>query len=561
MEEKEEKEENNNINTNIELLKKDINNYELFDKIVKQIDEDVLKDKNMIEIDDNEIISKIHNLFSQLYSDSKNLLDIKNKFGNNLSQYYLSSGRIILSLEIIKIYYKIYVNEIDDKKNFIDWLINNNRNEKNIFEIGIEIQSNPKDIIYFYKQLFEIIEKIPNNNIIYRILEKRKENIFLLCVKEEKLFLLLFFYEKIKKYYPSSNPLNIKNNQGLTPLHLSCYYLNREIVDALLVLKCKINIVDNNNNIPLHFAVKGGDLSIVKKILLHGGDRNQTNNKDLTPIDYANKYGNYTMKNLFTNNPLNKVEKIKDKKNDKLLFLLFFGCFVLKYSIYHSFWKSYIWDIFSFFTFLYISCKKKEYYFNANSPKPSKDKCFEDLFAECNYDKNKIKRICPKCRIIKPIAMKHCMVCDICVDEFDHHCFWIDKCINNNIYKEFIFFLVVLLFNLIINFCLFFMQLKNLLKRDVSIVKNYIYYLKLFFLVFYLLIFTFGISMISMMLLERIKARRASKKVLTLEENLLNKNENEEKNDKSDMNELNDIKLQLKEENKEEEVEIKDLLK
>ena len=67
--------------------------------------------------------------------------------------------------------------------------------------------------------------------------------------------------------------------------------------------------------------------------------------------------------------------------------------------------------------------------------------------------------------------------------------------------------------------------------------------------------------MISMMLLERIKARRASKKILTLEENLLNKNENEEKNDKSDINELNDIKLEIKEENKEEEVEIKDLLK
>ena len=157
--------------------------------------------------------------------------------------------------------------------------------------------------------------------------------------------------------------------------------------------------------------------------------------------------------------------------------------------------------------------------------------------------------------------MKHCMVCDVCVDDFDHHCFWIDKCINNNIYKEFIFFLVVLLINLIINFGLFFIQLKNLLKRDVSVVKNYIYYLKLFFLVFYLLIFAFGISMIGMLLLERIKARRASKKVLTLEENLLNKNENEEKNDKSDINELNDVELKLKEENKEEEVEIKDLLK
>ena len=516
---------------------------------------------NEEEIDYIQLSKEIYNIIFKLYSDDKKILLLKNNYENNLAQYYMASGLILVSLEIIKIYQKIYSKELEGEDKFIEWLLNDNNDGKNILENTISAQVNPKELIFFYKNIFDIIEQAKNKKIIYRILEKRKENIFLLCVKEEKLFLLLFFYEKIKKYYPSSNPLNIKNKQGLTPLHLSCYYLNREFVDALLVLKCKINIVDNNNNIPLHFAVKGGDLSIVKKILLHGGDRNQPNNKDLTPIDYANKYGNYTMKNLFTNNPLNKVEKIKGKKNDKLLFLLFFGCFVLKYSIDHSFWKSYIWDIFSFFTFLYISCKKKDYYFNAHSPKPSKDKCFENLFAECNYDKNKIKRICPKCRIIKPIAMKHCMVCDICVDEFDHHCFWIDKCINNNIYKEFIFFLVVLLFNLIINFCLFFIQLRNLLKRDISIVKNYIYYLKLFFLVFYLLIFTFGISMISMMLLERIKARRASKKVLNLEENLLNKNENEEKNDKSDMNELNDIKLQLKEENKEEEVEIKDLLK
>jgi len=516
---------------------------------------------NEEEIDYTQLSKEIYNIIFKLYSDDKKIILLKNNYENNLAQYYVASGLILVSLEIIKIYQKICLNELEGETKFFKWLINDNNDGKNILENAIGAQVNPKQLLLFYKNIFDIIEQAKNKKIIYKILEKRKENIFLLCVKEEKLFLLLFFYEKIKKYYPSSNPLNIKNKQGLTPLHLSCYYLNREIVDALLVLDCKINIVDNNNNIPLHFAVKGGDLSIVKKILLHGGDRNQPNNKDLTPIDYANKYGNYTMKNLFTNNPLNKVEKIKDKKNDKLLFILFLGCFVLKYSLYHSFWKSYIYDILSFLTFLYMSCRKKDYYFNDNTPKPSKDKCFEDLFEECKYDKNKIKRICPKCRIIKPISMKHCMVCDICVVDFDHHCFWIDKCINNNIYKEFIIFLVVLLFNLIINFFLFFIQLKNLLKRDSNISKSHIYYLKLFFLVFYILIFAFGISMISMMLLERIKARQASKKVLTLEENLLNKNESEDKNDKSGINELNDIKLQLKEENKEEEVEIKDLLK
>ena len=541
--------------------KKDLENEENLENTSYKKSNFMYDSINEEEIDYTQLSKEIYNIIFKLYSNDKKILLIKNNYENNLAQYYVASGLILVSLEIIKIYQKIYLSELEGEKKFIKWLINDNNDGKNILENAISAQVNPKELIFFYKNIFDIIEQAKDKKIIYRILEKRKENIFLLCVKEEKLFLLLFFYEKIKKYYPSSNPLNIKNKQGLTPLHLSCYYLNREIVDALLVLNCNINVVDNNNNIPLHFAVKGGDLSIVKKILLHGGDRNQPNNKDLTPIDYANKYGNYTMKNLFTNNPLNKVEKIKDKKNDKLLFLLYFGCFVLKYSLYHSFWKSYIWDIFSFFAFFYISCKKKDYYFNSNSPKPSKDKCFEDLFVECNYDKNKVKRICPKCRIIKSISMKHCMVCDVCVDNFDHHCFWIDKCINNNIYKEFIFFLVVLLINLIINFGLFFIQLKNLLKRDVSVVKNYIYYLKLFFLVFYLLIFAFGISMISMLLLERIKARRASKKVLTLEENLLNKNENEEKNDKSDINELNDVELKLKEENKEEEVEIKDLLK
>ena len=541
--------------------KKDLENEENLENTSYKKSNFMYDSINEEEIDYTQLSKEIYNIIFKLYSNDKKILLIKNNYENNLAQYYVASGLILVSLEIIKIYQKIYLSELEGEKKFIKWLINDNNDGKNILENAISAQVNPKELIFFYKNIFDIIEQAKDKKIIYRILEKRKENIFLLCVKEEKLFLLLFFYEKIKKYYPSSNPLNIKNKQGLTPLHLSCYYLNREIVDALLVLNCNINVVDNNNNIPLHFAVKGGDLSIVKKILLHGGDRNQPNNKDLTPIDYANKYGNYTMKNLFTNNPLNKVEKIKDKKNDKLLFLLYFGCFVLKYSLYHSFWKSYIWDIFSFFAFFYISCKKKDYYFNSNSPKPSKDKCFEDLFVECNYDKNKVKRICPKCRIIKSISMKHCMVCDVCVDNFDHHCFWIDKCINNNIYKEFIFFLVVLLINLIINFGLFFIQLKNLLKRDVSVVKNYIYYLKLFFLVFYLLIFAFGISMISMLLLERIKARRASKKVLTLEENLLNKNENEEKNDKSDINELNDLELKLKEENKEEEVEIKDLLK
>ena len=528
MEEKEEKEENNNINTNIELLKKGINNYELFDKIVKRIDEDVLKDKNMIEIDDNEIISKIHNLFSQLYSDSKNLLDIKNKFGNNLSQYYLSSGRIILSLEIIKIYYKIYVNEIDDKKNFIDWLINNNRNEKNIFEIGIEIQSNPKDIIYFYKQLFEIIEKIPNNNIIYRILEKRKENIFILSIKEDKYYLLLFLYEKIKKYYPSSNPLDIKNKLGLAPLHFSSYYLSREMTDMLLISGCNVNIEDNRKNIPLHFAVKGGDLSIVKKLIFYGGDRKKINNEKLSPSDFAKKYGNSAMINLFTSYPFNDIVNLRDKKYDKLFILLLLGCIMTKYIIYEYFWKSYISDFFCLLSFIYIITKSKNYYlFSYANNKDKNDITFEDLFIQCNFDKIKIKKICSKCKIIKKFGTKHCIVCDSCVEDFDHHCYWINKCINSKIIPEFLIFLLITLLCLIINLIAFYFELKRILLNK-SNSKNYIYYIKISLLSLYLFIFCFGSAIIGSLLYQRFVEKISSKKKMTLEENLLNKKNNED---------------------------------
>ena len=528
MKEKKENEENINLNTNIKAMKDDINNYELFDKIVKQIDEDILKDKNLIKVDDNEILTKIHNYFFQLFSDSKNLLEIKNKFGNNLSQYYLSSSRIILSLEIIKIYYKIYINEIDGQKNFIDWLINSNKNEKNIFEIGIEIQSNPKEIIYFYKQLFEIIEKIPNNNIIYRILEKRKENIFILSIKEDKYYLLLFLYEKIKKYYPSSNPLDIKNKLGLAPLHFSSYYLSREITDMLLISGCDVNIEDNRKNIPLHFAVKGGDLSIVKKLIFYGGDRKKVNNEKLAPSDFAKKYGNSAMINLFTSYPFNDIVNLKDKKYDKLFILLLLGCVLVKYIIYNNFWKSYITDFFCLISFIYLIIKSTDYYlFNYTNNKDPNDITFEDLFIQCNFDKLKIKKICSKCKIIKKFGTKHCIVCDSCVEDFDHHCFWINKCINTKIIPEFIIFLLIILLGLIINLVSFYFELKRiLLNKNIS--KNYTYYISISLLILYLFIFCFGIAIIGSLLYQRLVDKIKSKKKMTLEENLLNQKINED---------------------------------
>ena len=363
---------------NIELSSlnnKDDNYIELFDGIVKSIDKILFKkneneENNQIskhknsgfiyneeDIDYTQLSNEVYNILYELYLKKRNILLLKNKNENNLAQLYKNSGLIFVSLEIINAYYKIYNKEIDGKEKFFNWLINDNKEGENIFEIGIAMQINPKEQIYFYNKVFEYIEKLNNQKIIYKIIENRKENIFILCAKEEKIFLFLYFYEKIKKYYPSENPLDIKNKLGAAPLHYSCFYLSREITDILLVLDSKIDNIDNNGNIPLHFAVKGGDLSITKKLLLYGSNKYKLNNKNITPIDYANKYGNHTMKNFFSNNPFYKIEKIKNKKYDKLFGIFFIGSFILKYFIQNHFWKSFFFYIICFLYFLYFIFK------------------------------------------------------------------------------------------------------------------------------------------------------------------------------------------------------------
>lgn len=50
-------------------------------------------------------------------------------------------------------------------------------------------------------------------------------------------------------------------------------------------------------------------------------------------------------------------------------------------------------------------------------------------------------RFCIKCSCLKPDRSHHCSVCGHCVLKFDHHCPWVNTCINYRNYKFFILFL------------------------------------------------------------------------------------------------------------------------
>lgn len=50
-------------------------------------------------------------------------------------------------------------------------------------------------------------------------------------------------------------------------------------------------------------------------------------------------------------------------------------------------------------------------------------------------------RFCPKCKCIKPDRAHHCSICGQCVLKFDHHCPWVNNCVNFYNYKFFLLFL------------------------------------------------------------------------------------------------------------------------
>jgi ankyrin repeat protein len=494
------------------------NNYiEIFDELIKIINSRMNLDeyKNNFEkqvckqiiFNNREISIKIYEKLSELYSQKNNLLLIKNKYGNNLPQYFLSLGLIPISLEIINIYFEIFSNIEEGDDNFIQLLLDKNNEGKNIFESGIYVENNIELVIDFYSNIFSLLEKIKSENI-YKILDcKNEDNIFIRCIKEENVSLFLLFFEKLKKYYPSTNILDKPNNYGQTPLHFSCVYVNKDIATMLMILNCNVNSVDIYGNSPLHYAVKGGDISIVKKLIYYGANKSLKNKDNKTPKDYAEEGGKIIIKNYFSWNPIYSLSEIKGVRNDRMFLALYAILVFIKLFIYNQIWESIILDIMYLLYFLY-SVKPIFYCHNKKDEKKYSDDSFEKLFMMCKYDEYIIKKICPKCKTFRSLKTVHCIVCDLCIEDFDHHCYYLNKCITKKNLKFFLLFMILFLIYFIINLYLLVLAFMN--SEEDNAIKLY-HYIKKGIILMYILILTFGIWMVILLLFERIKGKIFSK--------------------------------------------------
>ena len=75
--------------------------------------------------------------------------------------------------------------------------------------------------------------------------------------------------------------------------------------------------------------------------------------------------------------------------------------------------------------------------------------CYEQVF---NGQRIKLK-YCRSCFILRPPGSSHCNECNLCVENFDHHCPWLGTCIGKKNYKLFLGFLYNIIFLALFDTC------------------------------------------------------------------------------------------------------------
>ncbi len=195
------------------------------------------------------------------------------------------------------------------------------------------------------------------------------------------------------------------------------------------------------------------------------------------------KIGNNIIFSFIT---IKKVIGISDSFSSYLItnlgmFITEFG-WILSNNSYYSYYLYLFQFVFYILTIYYmfkcffsepgiIPKYHKNYQFNENEINEiynEYDKNIKENKEECNLYKNTIdsifkKRKCENCQIIKPLKAFHCNYCDNCVQDYDHHNFFVSNCIGIRNNKDFFLFsfygsinyLIIIIFDLIHIFYVF----------------------------------------------------------------------------------------------------------
>ena len=497
---------------------------------------------------------EFYSIIPQLLKEiNSNITEIVDENNNSLAHLLVNEENIELLKIICNVYYLLLIN----KNDFYTWFFKENNEKMTILDIA-SIKAEGEILQYLYG----IISRTDGSKLKFNF---KKNNFFHFSAKYNRYYSILFWYDKLQLYFPNLKIIDLSNNYNITPLQYACYHGAINCVELLLDLQADINAIDQDGKSVLTYAVYSGNIRIIKKLLIRGADKRIKDFKGKTPYNYAcenNKLNiSYLLKNL---NYIDKIKKyfkcnknileIKQLKNDKndfelILYLLFYLIFIIIFSLriifvsdYQNLQSSKIYITFSFYClglnifFLFISLILTIYF-----------KCIVSYKQHIKNNKKNLLRmydnssnICIKCIRIKKSKTIHCAVCNLCIDDWDHHCFWLNACITTKNKKKIVIFLIsiICLFftNIFFSICfLIIYYLENENYRDIFILKIFTsienkdnilifkyFYVSFFFIYFILFTILFIYNLCSIMFSSQ-NSRRTNEKI-SRESSYINEN-------------------------------------
>lgn len=359
---------------------------------------------------------------------------------------------------------------IFDKTNIVETIVNNTKKRLNLLSSdSLPLEEKTKDEKIFkdfinaktekdsltalhyasFRGNIKIIKLLIENNAEINAVSSHGLNMLHKAAQGNQPSSIVYFN---KKY---NFDIEATDNNKMNALHLSAISGTDNSVIFLLSLGMDPNIKDKKGNTALHYAVKHSHARIIKKLLQKGADRNIKNNSNKSPeklaknkpeiLEIFRKKG--ICEKLFFRPEIN--QKDINYIQNIIIFIIFhmvvnFLVFFILLPYFNNTYFSIGYLLISVLDFgLYIWL-----YFS--DPGVMTNKEYENILEIIEKGKQ-LELFCPYCLVKKKYRTVHCLICQKCIDEFDHHCFWVGNCIGKNNYTLFFIFLIYITLNTLYN--------------------------------------------------------------------------------------------------------------
>lgn len=404
-----------------------------------------LNNNNIINLNKSEFLEAIND------EETQKINNYLNDSNLNIYQIKDENGYTSLHRSVFKNNYELTIQIIDRVKKEVGI------GHSNKLENFINEKTNEGYTALHYAAMIgnlKIIKLLKDNGAKIDSVTKLGKNVLHIAAENNQPSVIIYFI--------FNEPLDIYSvdENGSTPLHWACYSGAVESVSYLISLKADINAIDNEKYTPLHLAASTNREKIVRLLLQNGVNKNLRNINGELPIDIASKNNYKNIVNLLTDkkyNPLCTLEfpiiYIQPTNIYKKIIILMIIIpeiiiFILILPFLEEMYHTYA-NLGTFFlcllTYVIFIFKNPGYQTNNTLLNECQRLEIKDPLKKLVDDEVDIKNYCPKCytKNYEDNNIKHCFICDKCVLELSHHCFWINKCIgknNKSAYLTFIFF-------------------------------------------------------------------------------------------------------------------------